>query len=133
MLELQMRLAGVVAIVLGLAHLALPRLLGWPADLVAVSPMSRLVVGLHTGFVGLTCVVLGALLWPVDELLAPGALAATVLAAQTVFWGARWLCELVVVGRVVRAAPLAWRAAHVVGLGGWAWLTAVPLTALLTR
>jgi len=63
----------------------------------------------------------------------PHDIAATVLAAQTVFWGAQWLCELVVVGRVVRAAPLAWRAAYVVGLGGWAWLTAVPLTALLTR
>ncbi|MDQ0376240.1 hypothetical protein [Amycolatopsis thermophila] len=133
MLELQMRLAGTVAIALGVAHLLLPRLLGWPADLVAASPLSRLVVGLHTGFIGLTCVVLGVLLWPVDELLAPGALAGIVLTAQTVFWGARWLCELLLVGRVVRGAPVAWRAAHVAGVAGWAWLTAVPLTALLTR
>ena len=130
-LPVQLRLAGTVAIALGVAHLLLPRLLGWPAGLVAMNPLSRLVVGLHTGFTGLTCVVLGALLWPADELLSPGPLGRTVLATQTLFWGARWVCEVVLVSRVVRTAPVHWRLAHVVGLAGWAWLTAVPAAALV--
>ncbi|WP_435158604.1 hypothetical protein [Amycolatopsis sacchari] len=132
-LPVQLRLAGSVAIALGVAHLVLPRLLGWPADLLAMRPLSRLVVGLHTGFTGLTCVVLGVLLWPAEELLAPGLLAGTVLAAQTVFWGARWVCEVVLVSRVVRTAPVPWRVAHGVALAGWAWLTGVPAAALLAH
>lgn len=130
-LEFQLRAVGVAAILLGLAQTVLPRLLNWPADLAAATPMSRAVIRLHTWFVGLACVVLGALSLSADTLLAGGPLAVTVLLAQLCFWGARWLFELFLIHRVISTMSTPWQLAHLAGLVGWAWFAVVPGVALV--
>ena len=129
-LDFQLRLVGAVAIAVGAGHLLLPRLLGWPGDLASSTPMTRMTARLHSGLVGLACALFGALSLPTSALLAGGTLAVVVLSAQVLFWGARWLSELLVVRTVIRTASTPLQLAHLAGLLGWAWLAVVPAIAL---
>ncbi|GAA1671969.1 hypothetical protein GCM10009765_21700 [Fodinicola feengrottensis] len=127
----QLRLVGVALVALGLAHLVLPRLLGWSTDFAAIRPLTRQIMHCHTFFIGVVCVLcgLGPLLLA-NELLAPGRLPTAVLAAETVFWGLRWLAQFGFF------PPRVWRARrlYVAGFVGfsvlWTWVGGVFALAL---
>jgi hypothetical protein len=127
----QLRLVGAALVLLGLAHVVLPRLLGWSADFAAIRPLTRKIMHCHTFFVGVMCVLcgLGPLLLT-DELLAPGRLPTAVLAAETAFWGLRWVAQFVLF------PPRVWRASrlYVAGFIGfsvlWTWVGGVFALAL---
>ncbi|MFE0457886.1 hypothetical protein ACFW1A_01330 [Kitasatospora sp. NPDC058965] len=132
LLDTQLRLVGAVLVGAGLGHAVLPRLIGWPGDLAGTTLLTRQVSYAHLFFIGLTCVLLGLLpLLLSRELLAGTPLGTTLLAGQTVFWGARWLAEF------AYFSPRLWRgdrfrtAAHLILSALWTWVTAVFAAALL--
>ncbi|OOC54096.1 MULTISPECIES: hypothetical protein [Nocardiopsis] len=130
----QLQLVGAVLVVLGVFHLVLPRLIDWPAQVARMAPLPRQVAGAHFFFVGVVCVLLGALpLFLAPELLAGGRVARALLAAETLFWSLRWLFQF------AYFSPALWRGdpprtlAHagfcllwtwVAGVFGLAWYTA---------
>jgi hypothetical protein len=130
-LSSQLRLVGAVLVGLGLAHLVLPRLLGWPVDFAKIRPLTRQIMHSHTFFIGLMCVLcgLGPLLLT-TELLSPGRLPAAVLGAETVFWGLRWVAQFVLF------PPRVWRASRLYAAGFigfsvlWTWVGGVFVLAL---
>ncbi|MBP0449003.1 MULTISPECIES: hypothetical protein [unclassified Kitasatospora] len=130
-LAVQLRLVGAVLVGVGLFHAALPRVIGWPADLDGTTLMTRRVSWAHLFFIGLTCVLLGLLpLLLAGELLAGTPLATALLAGQTVFWGARWLFQFTVFpSRLWRGDPLR-TLGHVAFAVLWTWVTAVFACAL---
>lgn len=132
MIALALRAVGAVLIVLGLAHLALPYGLGWLREFAALTPLTRRIMHLHTGFIGLAC-VLGGLppLLLTGDLLAGGRLAAVILAGECVFWGARWLCQF------AAFTPSTWRGSRLRTVGHlgfallWSCITATFTAALI--
>ncbi|MFF4019935.1 hypothetical protein [Streptomyces sp. NPDC001843] len=122
----QLRLVGVALIGMGLLHVVLPRILGWPDDLGNTSLLTRQVSYAHLFFIGLTCVLLGALpLAFARELLSGDPLPTVLLCGQTLFWGLRWVMEF------AYFSPRLWRghrlrtAGHVALSVLWTWVTVV--------
>jgi hypothetical protein len=122
---------GAVLVLLGLAHLVLPRGLAWGPEFTALRPLTRRIVYVHTFFIGLTCAVLGlAPLVLADDLLAPGTLPVAVLGAECAFWAVRWAAQF------VTFPPALWRHSPVYRLGYagfallWTWVVAVFAVAL---
>ncbi|MEV7213462.1 hypothetical protein AB0O31_10285 [Kitasatospora cineracea] len=131
-LEGQLRLVGAALIVMGAFHAVLPRLIGWPSDLAGTTLLTRQVSYAHLFFIALTCVLLGLLpLLLAPDLLAGGRLGTALLAAQTLFWGLRWIFQFTVF------SPELWRgdrfrtAAHVALSVLWTWVAAVFACALV--
>ncbi|MEV1025103.1 hypothetical protein [Streptomyces sp. NPDC050264] len=126
----QLRLVGVALIGMGLVHAALPRILGWPADLRGSSLLTRQVSYAHLFFIALTCALLGTLpLFFASELLSGAPLPTFLLCAQTLFWGLRWAMEF------AYFSPKLWRghrlrtAGHAALAVLWTWVTGVFVTA----
>jgi hypothetical protein len=122
----QLRLVGVALIGMGLLHVVLPRILNWPGDLGGTSLLTRQVSYAHLFFIGLTCVLLGALpLTFARELLSGDPLPTVLLYGQTLFWGLRWVMEF------AYFSPRLWRghrlrtAGHIALSALWTWVTAV--------
>jgi hypothetical protein len=128
---LQLRLVGATLVLLGLGHVALPRILAWRPEFAALRPLTRHVLYTHTFFIGVICVLLGlAPLALTADLLAPGRLPTAILGAECAFWGLRWCLQF------VAFPPSTWRGStlHRVGWAGfaalWTWIVAVFGTAL---
>jgi hypothetical protein len=129
----QLRLVGAVLIVLGLAHLVMPRGLGWRPEFAALRALTRQIMYTHTYFIGLSCVLLGlAPLALTSDLLAPGRLPAAILIAECVFWGLRWCAQF------AAFPPAVWRGRRLYATGYvaltalWTWIVAVFAAALAT-
>lgn len=127
----QLRLVGAALVLLGLAHLVMPRALAWPSEFATLRPLTRQIMYTHTFFIGVTCCVLGlAPLVLATELLVPQRLSVAILAAECVFWGLRWGVQF------VAFPPAVWRGAPVTIAGYlgftvlWTWVVAVFATAL---
>jgi hypothetical protein len=124
--EAQLRLVGAAIVGIGLAHAALPRVLGLSAQLAPLPALSRQVMHAHNFFIGVTCVLLGALpLLLAPDLLAPAAVPRAVLAAEAGFWALRWGSQFVTFN------PSLWRGSRLYTAGWWAltvvwtWITVV--------
>jgi hypothetical protein len=130
-LTAQLRLVGATLVLLGVAHLAMPAALGWPAEFTALRPLTRQIMRAHTFFIGVTCALLGlAPLTMTADLLTGGRLPTAVLAAECAFWGLRWGAQFTVFRPAVWRGPR-WYAAGYLGLALlWTWVGAVFALAL---
>ena len=90
-LEIALRLAGLLLLALGLAHVVYPTVFGWKDELQKVSLWTRQVFYSHEFFVALTVAAHGALclFWP-QALIERSLLARLVLSFLALFW----LCRL---------------------------------------
>jgi hypothetical protein len=124
-LTLHLQLVGLMLVVDGVAHIALPALLDWRVELAGMSVLNRQVAYVHCFFIGLACLLFGALPLSMPELLvAPGRLATAVLVGCVGFWGARLIIQLTVFG------PAVWRGrrrlvGHLAFTAMWAYVAAV--------
>jgi hypothetical protein len=93
-IRLHLEIAGALLMALGLAHALLGRYLGWTRDLARVPLFTRQVFQVHTFFIGLFVVLLGACsFFYAGALLAPGPLSRALLAGMTFFWFCRLMCQ----------------------------------------
>jgi hypothetical protein len=114
-LRLLVVLAGAGQLVLAAASLAIPRVLGWHAELRAITPMTRQVFWTYAAYVWGAHVAFGlvSVLAP-DHLLDGTALARAVCAFVAVWWAARLAVALVGCERRELPDRAAVRWAHVV-------------------
>jgi hypothetical protein len=124
--SLHLRLVGALLTLVGLAHLVLPRALGWANEMRRLSLLNRQISYVHTFFIGLMCIQFGLLAALAGrELLTGAPLAQAVLGASVVFWGCRLAVQLFVFD------PSLWRGrwitvlGHVAMLALWSYVTAV--------
>ena len=106
--ETHVRIMGLLMLALAAANAWLPARLRWGEELRRLSALNRQVFVVHAGFVVLITALLGFLsLAYARELLERTALARAVVIGLGVFWGARFLVQVVV------CAKASWR-----GTGG---------------
>jgi len=134
LVELNLRLAGLILTVLGVAHGYFPRRFGWRQELVATSPLSRQVHFVHNAYIGLTVTMNGLLcLFFAPDLIARSRLATVILCGMAFFWGSRLLVQIFVYDSSLwRGKPFEFRV-HILFLALWAYLTTVPIATLLWK
>jgi hypothetical protein len=93
-LALNLRIVGVLLMVLGLSHVFFNRFFGWERELARVSLLTRKIFFVHTFFIGLGVAMAGAAsLVYASALLEPGVLSRALLAGMAVFWLCRLLAQ----------------------------------------
>lgn len=124
--EWHLRIAGALQIVLALMHLGFPRRFNWAEELARLSLLNRQMFQVHTLFVCLVLLLIGALsLLAPAALLEPSALSRLVLLGIAIFWAVRLYCQWFVYD------PALWRGrtfettVHAVCTLLWLYLTAV--------
>ena len=131
MIAVQLRLVGGVLVLLGVAHVVLPRALAWPDEFRRLTPLTRQVMYLHTFSIGVVCVLAG--LPPLvltTDLLAGGRLGTALLAGQCLFWGLRWAAQFVAFRPALWRTSRLYTAGHVGFALLWTWIVGVFATAL---
>ncbi len=88
-MELHLRIAGVLLIVLGLAHAGFPRYFAWKKELFGLSLINRQMVYVHTFFIALTVFLMGVLCLTSSAEIAETPLGRKVSLGLAVFWIAR--------------------------------------------
>jgi len=131
-LELNLRAAGLLLTVLGLAHVWFPRRFRWKEELAAISPLTRQIHFVHNAYIGLTVTMNGLLcLLFAPDLIEHSHLAIVILLGMSFFWGSRLIVQCMIYD------PSHWRGkpfetrVHVLFIFLWSYLTAVPVWALL--
>ncbi len=121
-----LQIAGVLQIMLSVAHFAFARRLGWREDLLRVSLFTRQVFWVHMGFLMLVLAGFGSLsLFCADELQMRSLLARAVLGGLTVFWAARWYCQLFVYSSELWLGNAFNTKVHVMFVSLWTFLVTV--------
>jgi hypothetical protein len=124
--SLHLQVAGAMLVAVGLGHVALPKALGWSAEMTRLSLLNRQVSYVHTFFIGMACVQFGLLaLFAHAELLRGGHLARAVLTGAVAFWGGRLLVQLLVFDSSLWRGRLLTVGGHLAFVGLWTYETAV--------
>ena len=122
----QLRIAGILLLLLAAANLTFPRRFGWRDELAKVSLLTRQVFFVHAGFIILTVGLFGILsLFYADALVARSPLAAPILAGLTLFWAARFVTQLLIYDARLWKGDLSRTAAHVAFSLLWLYFVAV--------
>ncbi|HEX9941152.1 MAG TPA: hypothetical protein VGG03_03990 [Thermoanaerobaculia bacterium] len=125
-LEVHLRIAGALLLLLAAAHPLFPKQLGWKEDLAKLTLLNRQIFLVHVGFIVLILVLFGTLaLFFAGDLVAPSRLAAAVLAGLTVFWGLRLLTQQLVYDRSHWRGNRRNMVIHILATLLWTYLTAV--------
>jgi hypothetical protein len=124
--EWHLRIAGVLQILLALAHILLPRRLRWTEELARLSLLNRQIFHVHTFFICLVLVMNGALsLLAPAALLEPTPLSRLVLLGCAVFWAVRLYCQWFVYESSLWRGRRFETTVHVASSVLWLYLTAV--------
>jgi energy-converting hydrogenase Eha subunit G len=125
-LEIHLRIAGALLILLAAAHFFFPKELGWKEDLAKLTLLNRQVFLVHTGFIMLILVLFGVLaLGFTSDLVAPSRLAAAVLGGLTLFWGSRLITQQFIYDRALWRGNRRNTILHIFATLLWIYLTAV--------
>ncbi len=125
-LELHLRIAGALLLLLAAAHVFFPKQLGWKEDLAKLTLLNRQVFLVHVGFIMLILVLFGVLaLGFTADLVAPSRLAAAVLGGLTLFWGLRLITQQFIYDRSLWRGNRRNTVLHVLATLLWCYLTIV--------
>jgi hypothetical protein len=125
-LELHLRIAGALLLLLAAAHFLFPQQLGWKEDLAKLTLLNRQIFLVHVGFIMLILVLFGALaFFFAGDLVAPSRLAKAVLAGLTLFWGLRLLTQHFIYDRSLWRGNRRNTILHILASLLWTYLTIV--------
>lgn len=125
-LELHLRIAGALLLLLGAAHVFFPKHLGWKEDLAKLTLLNRQIFLVHVSFIVLILLLFGTLaLAFAAELVAPSRLAKAVLGGLTLFWGLRLITQQFIYDRSLWLGNRRNTVLHILASLLWCYLTAV--------
>ena len=122
---LHLRIAGALLVALALMHAGFPRYFQWKQKLAGLDALQRQIAQVHTFFIALTVLLMGALCIRSPQELSSTPLGHTVLAGLAIFWGCRLVFQWLVY------SPSLWRGRrfetfmHLLLSVLWVYLTAV--------
>ena len=125
-LGFHLRFAGIGLFLLAAAHLLFPRQFRWREELGQLSLLNRQIFLVHTFFICLVLVMMGALsaVWT-KALLQPTPLARLILGGFALFWSVRLIFQWFVYDSRLWKGDRLHTAMHLLFTGVWAYLTAV--------
>ncbi|HWD41461.1 MAG TPA: hypothetical protein VG944_21635 [Fimbriimonas sp.] len=103
-LEWNMRFAGLLLMLLGLAHIPMPRYFKWKEECEALTPLTREIHFVHHAYIGFICLLNGVLCAGfAPDLIARSPLSRDLLIGLGIFWGSRLIVQVFVY------SPAHWR------------------------
>ena len=131
--EVYLRVAGALQIGLAMAHVFFPKRFNWKEELSRLSPLNHQIFLVHTGFICLVLLLMGALsLFAPRTLLQSGALSRLVLGGFATFWGVRLVVQWLVYDRKLWLGNSFNTFMHFLFTGLWAYLAGVYAISLFT-
>lgn len=125
-LETHLRLAGALQIALAILHAFFPGRFNWKEELPRLSLLNRQMFLVHTFYIGLVLMLIGALsLAAPRTLLAEGPLARIVLFGFALFWGIRLIIQWAVYDKALWRGHRFNTAMHWSFTALWLYLTSV--------
>jgi hypothetical protein len=130
-MELHLRFIGAAFIVLALVHSIFPRYFKWAEDLRPLSLINRQMMVVHTFFIALAVLLMGALCLSVPDDLTQTALGKKIMLGFGIFWGARFVTQFAgYSAELWRGKPFE-TTVHIVFSLFWFYVTAVFLLVAL--
>lgn len=130
-MELHLKIAGALLIVLSLLHIVFPMYFKWKVELSGLSHINREMMYVHTFFIGLTVMLMGILC-----LTSAAEIAGTLLGRKIAFgFGIFWIVRLII--QFFGYSSILWRgkkfetAVHILFSVLWIYFTAVFILAYL--
>lgn len=126
-----LQITGALLVILGLAHAAFPRHFRWREESVNLSLLTRQILYVHTGFIGLTVFLIGLLSATCAHDLSNTPLGKRICFGLAAFWGIRLIVQF------IGYSPDLWRGKrfetimHILFSVFWAWLTTLYLLVAL--
>ena len=131
-LEMLLRVAGVGQLAIALTSLAIPRALGWRAELAALRPLTRQVFWTYAAYIFSFNIAFGILsLLAADQLVARTPLAAPIVGFIALYWAARVGVQLFYYDLTALHASSRDRAAELVATAAFGALAIVYTVAFL--
>lgn len=88
-MEIQLKIIGVLLILLSLLHLAFPKYFGWKQELNTLSLINRQMMYVHTFFIALTVLLMGIMCFTLSADLVSTSLGRNISLGLGVFWVVR--------------------------------------------
>ena len=125
-LGLHLKFAGFSLIVLGISHAWFEKLFDWRAETARLSRFNQQVVYVHNFFIGLICVMMGAVaLLGTRALTEPTFAGSWICGGLTIFWACRLGIQLAVYDARLRRGKVFETTMHWCFALGWIYLTGV--------
>ena len=95
MMELQLKIIGVLLSILAFVHVIFPRYFNWAEDLKPLSLINRELMYIHTFFIALTILLMGILCFFATDDLLTTRLGSKIALGLCLFWTARLLVQFI--------------------------------------
>ena len=122
-MELNLKIAGILQIALGLFHAFFPRRFRWRDELAAISLLSRQMMYVHTLFIALTIILMGVLCLTSAPELVGTAFGRRICLGFAIFWLARLIVQFFGYSSELWRGKTFETAMHIVFSIFWVYLT----------
>lgn len=124
-MEIQIRIIGILLIVLAFVHAIFPRYFNWGHDLKSLSLINRQMMKVHTFFIALTVFMIGVLcVFRANDLVATE-FGSVVSLGLAVFWGIRLVFQLFVYSSELWKGKIFETSIHILFTCFWLYMTFV--------
>jgi len=92
-MEIQIRLIGILLMVLALVHVVFPKYFNWKKELESLNLMNKQMMQIHTFFIALVVFLMGILCFTSSTELLETVLGKRIILGLAIFWGLRLLIQ----------------------------------------
>ena len=131
-MELYLKIAGIVLIVLGIVHIAFPRRFNWKDELQPLSLINKQMMVVHTFFIALTVFMMGVLSLFYSTELVTTPFGRIVSLGFAIFWFIRLVFQFFVYSKELWKGKTFETVMHIVFTVTWVYLTLIYFLAYRT-
>ena len=124
-MDIYLKIAGVILIILGIMHIAFPRRFNWKDELQPLSLINRQMMMVHTFFIALTVFMMGILSLVYSAELLTNPFGKVISLGLAVFWFIRLVFQFFVYSRELWKGKRFETIMHIIFALIWIYLTAV--------
>lgn len=124
-MELQLRIIGIVLILLSAVHVRFPRYFNWKKEFSGLSLINRQMMYVHTFFVAFVVFLMGVLCFTSSDLLVSSELGRRICLGFAVFWGLRLLFQFFVYSKELWRGKRFESVVHILFSLLWVYFTVV--------
>jgi hypothetical protein len=130
-MELQLKIIGIVLILLAIMHVVFPRYFNWKAEFASVSLINKQMMYVHTFFIALTVLLMGVLCFTSPLELIETNLGKKICLGFGIFWGIRLFIQFFGYSSKLWKGKIFETVVHIVFSFLWAYLSYVFLAIAL--
>jgi len=124
-MEIYLKIAGVILIVLGIVHIAFPKRFNWKDELLPLSLINRQMMMVHTFFIALTVFMMGILSFFYSDQLLTNQFGKVISLGLAIFWSIRLVFQFFVYSKELWKGKTFETIMHIVFAITWIYLTLV--------